>query len=76
MKAADVKARRTSMTTATPSAFRAPASKLKRWMRGGFVMSDPDPEVPQRIADAGVDVAMLPVGLAQAGVSGHEDPAF
>ena len=64
------------MTTATPSAFRAPASRLKRWMGGGVFISDPDPEVLQRIADAGVDVAMLPVGLAQAGVGGHEDAAF
>ena len=38
-------------------------------------MSKPDPKVLQWIADTSVYVAMLPVGLAQAGVCRHVDPA-
>ena len=38
-------------------------------------VSDPDGEILQGIADAGVYIAVLAVGLAQAGVGGLEDAA-
>ena len=50
-----------------------PASGLLRTIRAEDGMLDADPQVLQRITDAGMDIALLPVRFAQAGMGRLED---